>query len=118
MSHDSGCWKCGRDNWDYKGCTRKDCVKAHKPSEQSEAPGLHPPETEYYTDSHKLRILADWFDVRNASRGILQLTEVQDDLRLIAAKLDACPSHNGLCPFTPKECSSRKRESPRRFVPR
>jgi len=28
MSHDRGCWKCGRDNWDYGSCTDKDCVKA------------------------------------------------------------------------------------------
>ena len=27
MSHDRGCFKCGRDNWDYRGCSLKDCVK-------------------------------------------------------------------------------------------
>lgn len=27
MSHDRGCWKCGRDQWDYDNCRDSDCAK-------------------------------------------------------------------------------------------
>ena len=28
MSHDRGCWKCGRDIWEYDRCTEPQCAKA------------------------------------------------------------------------------------------
>jgi hypothetical protein len=27
MSHDRGCFVCGRDQWEYRDCNEKDCVK-------------------------------------------------------------------------------------------
>lgn len=27
MSHDRGCFKCNRDQWEYKNCNDPDCVK-------------------------------------------------------------------------------------------
>ena len=39
------------------------------------------------TDGDKLRALADWFDVRDAKRG-LHDDEVQQDLRRIAQNVD------------------------------
>lgn len=26
MSHDRGCWKCGRDIWEYEDCNYNDCA--------------------------------------------------------------------------------------------
>ena len=40
------------------------------------------------TDADKLRLLADWFDERDFRLGIAGATEVQADLRRIAAKLE------------------------------
>lgn len=30
MSHDRGCFKCGRDPWEYDDCPKEDCVKRGK----------------------------------------------------------------------------------------
>lgn len=51
------------------------------------------------TDSEKLRLLADWFDMKY--EGIDQTDEVQNDLRRIADKLeqredDQLNSHTGM----------------------
>lgn len=27
MNHDRGCWKCGRDRWDYDSCSEANCAK-------------------------------------------------------------------------------------------
>ena len=33
MSHDRGCYKCGKDQWEYDGCKDTDCVKKSLVSE-------------------------------------------------------------------------------------
>jgi hypothetical protein len=27
MSHDRGCWKCGREQWEYRACSESGCPK-------------------------------------------------------------------------------------------
>ncbi len=39
-------------------------------------------------DAEKLRLLADWFDMKDLKSNLILSTEVQDDLRRIANKLD------------------------------
>lgn len=40
MSHDRGCFKCGRDNWEYASCPDPECVKRETPKAVAEASKL------------------------------------------------------------------------------
>lgn len=82
MSHDRGCWKCGRDIWDYYACENEDCVKKNVFSAGEQKQESQPPPAIPSSVVYKIELELHLPDDESLN-DILSVAEIEADVKNI-----------------------------------